>query len=69
MKFFEMRTKEYTSKYHLHFSEKTLHNPTTILYHCEGLQEMPAKDRIGMMNLEKAGTTEYISHKATALAH
>ena len=64
MKFFKMRTKEYTSKYHLHFSEKTL---PTISYHCEGLQEMPAKDHIWMKNPEKAGTTEYISHQATVL--
>ena len=68
MKFFEMRTKEYTSKYHLRFSEKTLDNLPTVSYHCEGLQEMPAEDRIWMKNPEKAGTTEYISHQATALA-
>ena len=67
IKNFEMQTKEYTSKYHLHFSEKTLHNPPTVLYLCEGLQEMPAKDRIGMKNSDKAGMTEYISHKATAI--
>ena len=29
---------------------------------------MLAKDRIWMNNPEKAGTMEYISHKATALA-
>ena len=67
-KFFKMQMKEYTSKYHLYFSKKTLDNPPTISYRCEGLQEMLAKDHIWMKNPEKAGTMEYISHKMTALA-
>lgn len=65
-KFFEMRTKEYTTKYHLHFSEKTLGNLPTASYRFEGLQEMPAKDRTWIQNPEKSGTTEYIPEKPTA---
>ena len=67
-KFFEIRTKEYTSKYHLHFSEKTLDDLSTVSYHYEGQHEMLAKDRIWMKHPERAGTTEYISNKQYTLA-
>lgn len=62
-KFFDIRTKEYTSKYHLYFSEKTLDNLSTVSYHHVGQHEMPAKDRNWMKHPERAGTTEYISSK------
>ena len=62
-KFFEIRTKEYTSKYHLYFSEETLDNLSSVSYHHQGQYEMPAKDRNWMKHPERAGTTEYISIK------
>jgi len=67
-KFFEIRTKEYASKYHLHFSEKTLDNLPTVSYHYEGQREMPVKDRTWIKNPERAETTEYISDKPHTLA-
>ena len=67
-KFFEIRTKEYASKYHLYFSEKTLDNLSTVSYHHQGQHEMPAKDRNWMKHPERAGTTEYISSKHRTLA-
>ena len=67
-KFFEIRTKEYTSKYHLYFSEKTLDNLSTVSYHHQGYDEMPAKDRDWMKHPERVGTTEYISNKCHTLA-
>ena len=67
-KFFEVRTKEYTSKYHLHFSEKTLDNLSTMSYHYDGQRAMPVKDRTWMKHPERAGTTEYISDKPDTLA-
>jgi hypothetical protein len=66
-KFFEIRTKEYTSKYHLYFSEKTLDDLSTISYHHQGQHEMLAKDRNWIKQPERAGTTEYISSKSYTL--
>ena len=62
-KFFEIRTKEYASKYHLHFSEKTLDNLPTVSYSYKGQREMPAKDHTWIKHPERAETTEYISDK------
>ena len=62
-KFFEIRTTEYTSKYHLHFSEKTLDNLPTVSYSYKGQREMPVKDRTWIKHPERAETTEYISDK------
>jgi hypothetical protein len=67
-KFFEIRTKEYASKYHLYFSEKNLNDLSTVSYHHESQHEMPAKDRIWMKDPERPGTTEYISGKPHILA-
>ena len=67
-KFFEIRTKEYTSKYHLYFSEKTLDNLSTISYNHQGQHEMLAKNRNWMKHPERAETTEYISSKSQTLA-
>lgn len=67
-KFFEIRTKEYTSKYHLYFSEKTLDKLSTVSYHHVGQHKMLPKDRIWMKHPERAETTEYISRKNHTLA-
>jgi len=68
IKFFEIQTKEYASKYHLHFSEKTLDNLPTLSYRHEGQCEMPVKDRTWIKNPERAETTEYIPDKPHTLS-
>jgi hypothetical protein len=60
-KFFEIRSKEYASKYHLHFSEKTLDHLPTVSYHFEGLQKMLSENRTWMKHPDRSETTEYIS--------
>lgn len=66
-KFFEIRTKEYASKYYLHFSEKTLESLPTASYRYKGLHEMPPKDRTWIKHPDQAETTEYISDKPLTL--
>jgi len=55
-KFYETQTKQYASRYQLHFSETILDNLPTVSYRHEALHEMPAKDRAWMNSPEKAET-------------
>jgi len=59
-KFYETRTKQYATRYHLYFSENTIDNLPSVSYRHETLHEMRAKDRVWMKSPEKAETTEYI---------
>jgi hypothetical protein len=59
-KFYETRTQQYATQYHLYFSEATLDKLPTVSYRQEGLHEMPARDRFWLYHPERSGTTEYI---------
>lgn len=66
-KFYETRTQQYATQYHLYFSEATLDKLPTVSYRQEGLHEMPARDRFWLYHPERSGTTEYIPDIPRAL--